>query len=347
MSQPIRVGVVLRFKNPAPWRISWEQLYREHLEYAAAADRLGFDGIWVAEHHCIDSGYNPTPFVSLAAIAGVTTKAKLGTQPLVLPLHNPVLAAEQAAVVDVLSGGRLILGMGAGFRDGDFEAVGIDRKERGGRSEEALSIITRAMRGEAFDYQGKFYNVKGVKLSPSPVQTNPEFQLAVRSKVVAARAVRHKIDVNLQSREEAVVHGPIVAEMALAAGIDPKTIRASIQKHAGFIAGGRNEAVEISKPYLRFQMEEYLVNAGGDAAVVAHANRMIESVENGEGPFTSQEWIDVLNDDAEAVRATGLTPDWLNVTLWHSGMPVSQAIDALEAFAEGVLPNLNRAKAAS
>lgn len=342
MALPLKIGIVLRFKNPHPWRIGWEQLYNEHLEYAAAVDRLGFDGIWVSEHHCMDSGYNPTPFVSLAAIAGVTKRCRLGTQPLVVPLYNPVLAAEQAAVVDVLSGGRLILGLGVGYADSDFEAIGISRKERGARSEEAVGIITRALRGEQFDYEGRFYNVKGVKLSPPPVQSEMGFQLAVRSPVTAKRAIRHRLDVNLQSREEALVNGKMVAEEANLAGLNPRNIGGSIQR-GGFIGRTREQAVEDSMPYLLFQAHEYLENAGDDVEVQRHAHALIAAVEAGKGAFTADEWLETLEQDAEAIAATGLRPDWVNLTLWHSGTPLKPAIAALEQFAAEVLPRIKRA----
>lgn len=338
----LRIGVVLRFKNPLPWHAPWVDLYRDHLRYAKAVDRLGFDGIWVPEHHCIESGYNPAPFVTLAAIAGVTARCRIGTQPLLMPLHNPVLAAEQAAGVDVLSNGRLILALGGGYRDGDFDAIGINRKERGGRSEEAIEIITRAMRGEAFDFAGKYYDVKGVKLSPPPVQAKPEFQLAVRSSVVAKRAIRYRVDVNLQSIEEARVQGPAVVAEARAAGVDPATIRASVQR-TGYIGASRDAAVAASKPYLLFQMQEYMENAGNDPVVRAHAQAMIDSAEAGEGAFTAGEWLESLRENAADIRAIGLEPDWINLTIWHSGMPVDEAIGALEIFAHDVLAPLRAA----
>lgn len=340
----LRIGVVLRFKNPAPWFKPWPELYQDHLSYAAAVDRLDFDGIWVPEHHCIETGYNPAPFVTLAAIAGVTRQCLLGTQPLLMPLHNPVLAAEQAAAVDVLSNGRLILGLGGGFRDEDFTAVGISKRERGARSEEAIAIITRAMRGERFDFTGRYYDVKDVQLFPPPVRKAPEFQLAVRSAVVAKRAVRHRVDVNLQSVEEARVHGPAVVAEARTAGIDPATIRASVQR-IGYIGNSREHAVEASKPYLRYQMQEYLQNAGDDPVVLAHAHEMITTVERGEGAFSAGEWIGAISGDAAEIRAIGLKPDWINLTLWHSGMPVDEAIEALELFAAEVLPELRRIEA--
>jgi alkanesulfonate monooxygenase SsuD/methylene tetrahydromethanopterin reductase-like flavin-dependent oxidoreductase (luciferase family) len=346
MTHPVRIGIVLRFKNPQPWRIGWEQLYREHLEYAAAVDALGFDGIWVAEHHCMDSGYNPTPFVSLAALAGVTKKCWLGTQPLIMPLHNPVLAAEQAAVVDVLSGGRLILGLGAGYVDADFEAIGIDRKERGGRSEEALGVITRALRGEQFDFQGRFYKLKGVKLSPPPLQANMGFQLAVRSIPAAKRAIRHGVDVNLQSREETLVNGRILAEEAALAARDPATIAASVQR-GGFIGRTREEAARESKPYLLFQAREYLENAKGDPQIEQQARAMIAAVEAGKGTFCAAEWVEAIEGDAAAISSTGLRPDWINLTLWHAGAPLGPAIEALETFASEVLPHINRAPSVS
>jgi alkanesulfonate monooxygenase SsuD/methylene tetrahydromethanopterin reductase-like flavin-dependent oxidoreductase (luciferase family) len=343
---PVRIGVVLRFKNPRPWRAEWRQLYCDHLEYARAVDSLGFDGIWVAEHHCMDSGYNPTPFISLAAIAGVTAHCWLGTQPLIMPLHNPVLAAEEAAVVDVLSNGRLILGLGGGYVDADFDALGINRKERGGRSEEALGIITRALRGEHFDFAGRFYDVKGVKLSPPPLQADMGFQLAVRSAVVAKRAVRHKVDVNLQSREEAVVNGRTVAEEARLAGRDPGQIGGSVQR-VGFIGKTREHAVEASKPYLLFQAEEYLENAKDDVAIQQQARAMIGAVRAGKGAFTEEEWIEAIEKDAETISSVGLRPDWINLTLWHAGAPLGPAIEALNDFATKVLPHINRGRSGS
>jgi alkanesulfonate monooxygenase SsuD/methylene tetrahydromethanopterin reductase-like flavin-dependent oxidoreductase (luciferase family) len=259
-----------------------------------------------------------------------------------MPLHNPVLAAEQAAVVDILSGGRLVLGLGAGYVDADFEAVGINRKERGGRSEEALGIITRALRGEQFDFQGRFYNLKGVRLSPPPLQANMGFQLAVRSVPAAKRAIRHQVDVNLQSREEALVNGRILAEEASLGARDPATIAASVQR-AGFIGKTREQAVQASKPYLLFQAREYLENAKDDVEIQQQAHTMIAAVEAGKGCFSAEEWVQAIEGDAAAISATGLRPDWINLTLWHSGAALGPAIEALNAFAAQVLPHIKRA----
>src|SRR5262245_35248221 len=107
----VKIGLCLRFKNVPLWPSSWSDIYRDHLLYAQAADRLGFDGLWVPEHHCMKTGYNPAPLIALTALAGVTKRIKLGTQPLIMPLHNPVLAAEEVAVLDVISGGRVALGL--------------------------------------------------------------------------------------------------------------------------------------------------------------------------------------------------------------------------------------------
>jgi alkanesulfonate monooxygenase SsuD/methylene tetrahydromethanopterin reductase-like flavin-dependent oxidoreductase (luciferase family) len=339
LTQPLKIGVLLRFKNPEPWAIGWEKLYKDHLKYATAVDRLGFDGIWVAEHHCVPSGYNPAPFVALTAIAGATRRCKIGTQPLLLPLYNPVLVAEQAAAVDIFSGGRLVLCVATGYRDGDFEAVGIARNERGARSEEALGVLVRALRGEAFDHHGRFYVLQGVQLSPLPLQRPVKLQLAARSAPAVSRALRHGVDVNVFAPETALELSPTFRDEA--AKYDRKLRDIGVSFHAsGFLAGSRTEAVEASKAYQLWQAREFEGNAGGDVAEVASARRMIDAIEKGKGAYTAGEWIEKVQADCATIAKTGMRADWLNVTLWHSGMPVEQAIDCLEQFAAEVLPHI-------
>lgn len=337
-----RIGVSVRFKNPPSFHRPWEQVYREHLEYAAAADRLGFDGVWVPEHHCVPSGYNPAPFAALAALSQVTKRCAIGTQPLLLPLYNPVLAAEQAAVVDVMSGGRLTLGVGAGYRTGDFEVVGIDRRERGARSDEVLEILTKALRGQApFDFDGKFYQVKGVELFPKPLNASgPDIQLAVRSAPAAKRAVKHRLSVHLLAISAARQYGPIVVEAAAAEGIDPATIGAAVMR-SGFLATSAEAAQALVAPYGAVDAQEYEQWQDRDPDDQRLQAERKAGVGQAVGAFTPDAFIEAIEADTRDVAEIGLRPDWINLNLWPPGLPLEQALDCLERVAQDVLPKLS------
>ena len=120
----MRVGLYFDLRNPGRWRRDPVTLYREFLQLCEEAEHLGIDSVWVTEHHGFDDDYLPAPLTLLAAVAARTSRVRLGTAVVVAPLHRPAAIAEQAAVVDLLSGGRLDLGLGAGYRPSEFSLYG-------------------------------------------------------------------------------------------------------------------------------------------------------------------------------------------------------------------------------
>ncbi|HLY47123.1 MAG TPA: LLM class flavin-dependent oxidoreductase [Stellaceae bacterium] len=146
------------------------ELYRDHLEEAVLAEELGFDCVWVSEHHFSPDAWNPSPFTFLAAVAARTARVRLGTYVLLLPLHNPVRIAEDVAVLDNISGGRVDLGVGVGSSPAEFRSFGIPLEGRLGRTFEALRVIERCFAGEEFSHAGKYYDFPGVHLTTRPVQ---------------------------------------------------------------------------------------------------------------------------------------------------------------------------------
>jgi alkanesulfonate monooxygenase SsuD/methylene tetrahydromethanopterin reductase-like flavin-dependent oxidoreductase (luciferase family) len=142
----MRLGITFDLRNPAGWRRPWTDVYAAALELVEEADRLGLD-VAVGEHHFWDDGYMPQPLTFLAAAAARTSKARLATSILILPLQHPVTLAEQAAVVDGLSGGRLELGLGTGYRVPEFEAFGGDLTRRLQVFEERVEAIRSHWRG--------------------------------------------------------------------------------------------------------------------------------------------------------------------------------------------------------
>lgn len=346
MEQSVKIGVCIRFKAAPPWPRSWVEIYEENLTYGARAEELGFDGIWVPEHHCVDSGYNPAPLLALTALAKVTKTCRLGTQPLLLPLHHPVLLAEEAAVLDVISGGRLILGLGTGYRIGDFEAIGVPKRERGARMEEATSLLLKMFTADApFDFNGRFFQVKGAGLFPKPVQTPyPEIQIIARSEAAALRSVRHATSINLHRRDVVQRLGPVVAEATRQAGRDPATVKVSVLRH-GFLGQSRDQAIEIAKPFLTWNAQEH----GGwwsddpdpDDRLLFQSR--VAGAASPPGDYTASDWIDGIKGDIEAITSVGLRPDWININIWPPGMSLADGLGCLERFAETVLRPLRGA----
>ncbi|MCW2970477.1 MAG: hypothetical protein JWO23_1604 [Solirubrobacterales bacterium] len=126
----VRVGLFLDMRNPPGWRRGWSEHYESSLERLAAAEQLGLGSVWLTEHHSFEDGYLPQPLTLAAAIAQRTSSARIGTAILQAPLRPAIDIAEQAALVDILSGGRLELGLGAGYRVPEWGAFGVDGASR-------------------------------------------------------------------------------------------------------------------------------------------------------------------------------------------------------------------------
>lgn len=133
------------------------------------AEAMGFDSIWLGEHHNHALLY-PTPLIGLAAIASRTQRLRLGTGVLLLPLYHPVAVAEEGAMVDMISGGRLILGLGAGYAPEEFAAFGLTTKTRGSRLEEGATLLHRLWREKSVSHSGRHYQVSDVTIAPRPTQ---------------------------------------------------------------------------------------------------------------------------------------------------------------------------------
>ncbi|GAA3950034.1 LLM class flavin-dependent oxidoreductase [Actinomadura viridis] len=150
---------------------SAKEVYDYQIEIVELLEELGFDGVWVAEHHFRDYGVVPNIFTLLANLAARTERLRLGTGIVVLPLHNPVHVAEEAAMVDLLSGGRLELGIGRGYQSIEFENFGLDLSEARDRFNESLDMLLGLWTRDDFEYKGRFHETRHpLTLMPKPVQ---------------------------------------------------------------------------------------------------------------------------------------------------------------------------------
>ena len=145
--------------------------YNEYLDYLLEAETLGYTGCFLTEHHFTGWGQVSAPLHMLSWLAARTSTFRLGTAVMVLAWHNPMLLAEQAATVDVLSGGRLDLGIGRGYRHNEFHGFAMDANEAGARFDESLDVRRRAWTSRhRFSHQGKFWRFDDAILEPPPLQ---------------------------------------------------------------------------------------------------------------------------------------------------------------------------------
>jgi probable F420-dependent oxidoreductase len=149
---------------------TFAQEYREIVELGRLAETLGFDSLWVSEHHGSSDGYLPSLLPMLAALASATERVQLGTGVMLTPFHHPLRLAEDAAAVDQLSDGRLILGLGLGWRDEEFRMFDVPVRKRVGRTSETVEILRKAWTGERFSHQGRSFSFDRVLVTPPPAQ---------------------------------------------------------------------------------------------------------------------------------------------------------------------------------
>ena len=141
----------------------------EAIRQVHLAEDYGFDAIWIEEHHDVGP-YWPTPLLAIAALAPHLGRLSIGTAILVLPLHDPVHVAEQGAILDGMTDGRLVLGFGLGDNAEEFAAFRVPAGRRGTRAEEQIAIIRALWRGETLEHSGRFYELHGVRLKTPPTQ---------------------------------------------------------------------------------------------------------------------------------------------------------------------------------
>jgi alkanesulfonate monooxygenase SsuD/methylene tetrahydromethanopterin reductase-like flavin-dependent oxidoreductase (luciferase family) len=162
------------------------ELYRACLEQVGWGDQNGVDLVALSEHHGIEDGYLPAPLTMAAAVAAATKRVGITIVVVVLPLHDPIRLAEQIAVVDLISGGRVTVTAGIGYLQHEFDMAGMDRKGRGKLLEEWIEVMRRAWTGEPFEWRGRT-----IRVTPKPAsQPHPMIMIGGSSEAAARRAAR-------------------------------------------------------------------------------------------------------------------------------------------------------------
>ncbi len=246
---------------------------------AVRAEELGFDSLWASEHvfnvsYVYDRiGDKPyyEPLTVLTYVAAVTKTIGLGTSVLVLPYHNPIRLAKVAATLDVLSGGRLMLGVGVGVIEEELEAMGSPYTERGAITDETIAIMKELWTNEDPSFQGKYHSFSGMKFTPKPVQ-KPHLPIIIGGTIRAAirRAVRsgtgwHPTALSPEALSKSVAY---LKEQAEAAGRNPSEIAVSVSAAIGSthnqsrysLGEDPEEILERSQKYQEMGVERLVIS---------------------------------------------------------------------------------------
>ena len=185
----MRFGFMEDFRNPVKWRRPFPEFYQQILDQICRCEDLGFDHVWLTEHHFTEDGYNPAVMTTAAAVAARTSTIRIGSFIVILPYQHPVLMAEEVANVDILSNGRFDFGVGQGYSHYEFDTLCMNRSERGMRTRESIRLIERLFTEERVTHEGKFYQCKDAMLSPKPVQDpKPSIWIGARGPKAITRA---------------------------------------------------------------------------------------------------------------------------------------------------------------
>jgi probable F420-dependent oxidoreductase len=339
----VRVGIGLfTAQLPANSERTFEQEYRETLELVRLAERVGFDSAWVSEHHGSSDGYLPSLLAMLAAFAAVTERIELGTGVVLTPLHDPLRLAEDAAVVDQLSGGRLILGIGNGWREEEFRMLGASRAQRGARTEETIEVLRRAWTGRRFSFEGQTVRYDRVKVTPPPARAGgPPILLGGydRKAVIRAGRLADGYVTDETGADEVRTNLELVAEGANGVGRDPNDLIVVLLQNA--FAWRDGDPWPLIRDGLVHQHGTY--EAWGEGADTPEHDRLEPAVPSDEDlrlstPAGPPE--EVARALLATIRAAGDRDIHLVVRLHYPGMDLDTASRAADLFATDVMPVL-------
>jgi len=192
----MKLGMLHLFQNPVGK--TEHQIIREQMSLMYEAENLGFDSVWPAEHHFSEYGYCASPQVSLAAVAARTRRIRLGTGVVVLPFHNPIRVAEDFAFLDLMSEGRVDLGVGRGYQPMEWHGFGMGDRQAQSREifDEAVRLVRACWTQERVTFKGKHYQVEDLEVRPKPMQQpHPPIYMACLSPATFALAGRYGFNV--------------------------------------------------------------------------------------------------------------------------------------------------------
>ena len=230
-------------------------VYAATIEQSVLADQLGFDHIWFTEHHFLEDGYLPAFQPLAGAIAARTKQIRISNDIALLPLYHPIRLAEELAVLDQISNGRMEFGIGMGYVPKEFDAFGVPLRNRVSMTDEAIEILRLAWGEEPFSFSGKRYNLSDIDVHPKPVQPGgPPLWIAAMKEPGALRAARFGTNLLPQGRREEVLDP--WRDAITAKGEDPDNYRVGIIRSV-YVTDDREKDWPKIREAERFRMGVY------------------------------------------------------------------------------------------
>jgi alkanesulfonate monooxygenase SsuD/methylene tetrahydromethanopterin reductase-like flavin-dependent oxidoreductase (luciferase family) len=334
MGQKLRLGVVYDFRNPPESGMRTPDLYAAIMEQVVWLDGLGLDLVWFTEHHFVEDGYLPSWIPVASFMAARTRQMRFSCDVCLLPFNHPIRLAEDLAVLDNLSGGRVELGVGMGYAAHEFRGFGFPQSRRLSLTDEGLEVLSRAFTGETFSFTGKRYQFQDVTIRPGYVQPGgPPLWVAALSEAGARRAAR--FDTNLLPQGP---RGPSLdhwRDLLTGSGRDPAKYRVGLIKSC-LVTDERERDWPPVRDAERRRMavyNQFRAESGGHGGVAGIT----------EQARIPQTWIvgsvdECVDQMAAFIREYGLT----DVVTWAvpPGMRPGQMNASLEKFARDVAPRL-------
>lgn len=336
------IGTFLLMQSPS--QRSSQEIYARGVELAQAAETLGFRNVWLGEHHFSTYGYLSRPAQLATYIAAKTTTLRVGTAVIVVPLHHPLIVAEEIATLDLLSGGRVDIGFGRGYQHYEFERLGLELDTARHRWDESLDIILNAFKGKPFSHSGKHYNVPETMVFPQPMQKPyPPIWIVAQSPYAMEAAVRRGFDVLTGGFGVSVDHlaefGKIFTRVVSEVK-PPKPPRVGVQR-AVYVAENAADARDAAE-HARWNMR-----------VTLSLRNHYEQVENGNAvpiPAKTEPDMDdllerylVIGTPETCIRqikrlqeVVGITH--FNCSFWFGDMEQKRVLRSMERFSREVMP---------
>jgi len=328
----VNFGLWYDFRNPPSSGRSFEALYQETLQQIAWAETIGFDSVWLTEHHFCADGYTPSPLVIAAAIGARTRRMRIGTNLMLLPLADPIRLAEDAAALSILTDGRFDLGVGLGYRQIEFDYFGRKLSQRPSLMEEGVDIVRQAWSGEPVSIAGKRYRIDRLPVTPVP-RKPPRIFIGGMSEPAIARAAR--IGDGFLSTGGIGQDQYVTALDALA---KPRSAGAICAGHWGIIAPDPEAEAAKVGPYVLYQANEYIAwGAFGPPHQVPRFPDAASAIRDG--------LYEVYDAEAAVAQLTQMLrayPEVVDVHFWAQfpGEPVDSGSARIEYIARQVLPRV-------
>ncbi|WP_085991183.1 LLM class flavin-dependent oxidoreductase [Oceanobacillus senegalensis] len=336
----------------------YKRIYDEMLGQIEFSEELGFDSVWLAEHHSTSYGSMPNPAVAMAAIAERTKRIKIGSLISVLPLGNPIRIAEDYAMADIISGGRLQFGVGRGYQPTEFKQLGVSMEDTRARFKEELEIITGLWTQDNFSYDGNFYQLEDVTLIPKPIQSPPPIYVASISPqtfdLVANMGLNLTATPTLSTLDELKVQLKDARETLIQKGMKPEDIDfpINLQMH---VADNAEVAFERTQEYFDWYFNRVTsLVPGGDGKKAAKSYEAFEEVAKGMSSITFDQLraagtihVDgpqaLIEEIEEMQEAFGLK----QLSCWHriGGMSDKLVRESMERMATDVIPYFKKKEA--